>query len=227
VQTLSDVIELMCGHQIEMASEEGCGGRAFLAAIPDPGDEPFKNALLASGFRQGHVFLKMERPLESVDVSGDLPEGLTVRVPNVEDYRDVYEFDRKIMRGQWAVETPTDEHFRWWSEEAFLNPELWLVGWDGDRIVATTAGAVGGTWNPALGGDRAEIRFVRVDPAWRRRGIASNLIQRCLKALYDRGIRQVELSVDGENETSAAALYRSLGFEVTSSLHAYCRDFGE
>jgi len=181
-------------------------------------------ALLATGFDPCHHFLRMARSLEEDVALRDLPPDLELRPLLEEHFRSVYDFDRRIMRDLWGVESPTETHFRWWSEEAFGNPELWRVAWHGDEIVGTAAGIIGGTWNSSLGGGRGEIRFVRVAPEWRRRGVASALILMCLTALRERGIREVELGVDGANETTTAALYRTLGFEITSSSVAYRRD---
>ena len=196
----------------------------FLSVIPDPEDGEMIGALRATGYVPCHRFLWMHRRLEGSVAQSTLPEGVKLRPLRPAHHRTVYRFDRRIMHGHWGVEAPTETHFQWWSEEAFLCPELWRVAWHGDKIVGTSAGILGGTRNPSLGGQRGEIRFVRVDPGWRRRGVASALIISCLSALHERGIREVVLGVDGANEKRAAALYRSLGFEVSSCRTAYCLD---
>lgn len=224
-EVFAAVIEHLCAHQARVASEARRKGDAFLTASFIPEDAVTRDAFVAAGFSPCRVFLKMERSLDSKVAAGSLSDDLELRPLDDEHHRAIYDFDREIMRNHWGIEAPSEEHFRWWSEEAFLNPELWCVAWHGDRIVGMAAGSIGGTWNTDLGGDRGEIRFVRVAPEWRRCGIASELIRRCLSALYEKGIRHVELSVDGENETSASTVYRSLGFEVTSCVRAYRRDF--
>ena len=223
-ESLSEILKHIVRYQSEYARRDVSGGSPFLAAMPDPSDEEMIGALLAAGFEPCHHFLQMTRSLDEEVALRDLPPNLALRPVRESQHRSIYDFDRRIMRGLWGVEAPTESHFRWWSEEAFLDPELWRVAWDGDEIVGTAAGVVGGTWNPSLGGGKGEIRFVRVAPEWRRRGVASTLILLCLAALRARGIREVVLGVDGENEDTAAALYRTLGFEVASCRTAYRRD---
>lgn len=223
-RTLAGVVHGMRQYHAEFARRDDEGAVPFLSAVPDPSDTQMIEALLAAGFEPCHAFLRMTRRLQQDVAQRDLPPDLEVRPLLEEHHRSIYEFDREIMKDSWGCEAPTETHFQWWGEEAFLNPELWRVAWHGDEIVGTAAGVVGGTWNPSLGGERGEIRFVRVAPGWRRRGIASALILQCLAALRQRGIREVVLGVDGANETTAAALYRTLGFEVSSRMVAYRYD---
>ena len=221
-KVIAEIIEHMLEYHLEFARTDKDGERPFLAIIPGPTDFTRIDALVAAGFELCHSFLSMARPLEQIVELQKLPLGLEMRPLERAHYRAVYEFDRRIMKDHWGVEVATQEHFQWWAEEAFLNPELWRVAWHGDTIVGTAAGIVGGTWNPSLGNATAEIRFVRVAPDWRRSGVASALIRQCLNALYGQGIRTVVLDVDSENEKTAAALYQSLGFEIRSRMHAYC-----
>lgn len=221
---LAELLEHVYRYQFEYASYDESGADPFLSVVPDPADSVMINALLATGFEPCRTFLSMTRRLEEDVEQRELPPDLELYPLRERHYRSIYAFDRRIMRDGWGVEAPTETHYRWWADEAFLNPELWRVAWNGDAIAGTAAGAIGGTWNPALGGDKAEIRFVRVDPEWRRQGVASALILHCLAVLRERGIREVVLGVDGVNEATAAALYRTLGFEITSRRFAYRRN---
>ena len=223
-EILTEAIEHLRRYQLEYATAHDCEAEPFVVVMPQPADPPMLDALQAVGFEPRRVFLSMERTLAGPVARCGLPEELMLRPLCEADYRSIYDFDRRIMRDGWGVEAPSEEHFHWWAAEAFRNPELWRVAWDGDRIVGTAAGVVGGTWNPSLGGERAEIRFVRVDPVWRRRGVARALIHHCLAELRERGVRIVELGVDGENEATAGALYRGLGFGVTARRVAYRYD---
>jgi mycothiol synthase len=50
---------------------------------------------------------------------------------------------------------------------------------------------------------------------WRRRGVASALINASLEAFRQAGLTHAMIGVDGDNPTGASRLYRSLGFEVS------------
>lgn len=224
-ETVSEMIRHVCHYQSEIAKLDDVDVTPFLSLIlPDPADETTRAALLDAAFEPCHAFLRMARRLEEDVALRDLPPAVEAHPIREKDYRKIYNFDRRIMRDSWGCEAPTKAHFAWWSEEAFLNPELWRVAWHEDEIVGTAAGIIGGTWTPGLGGEKGEIRFVRVAPEWRRRGIASALILRCMAALREQGIHELILGVDGANEEAATALYRKLGFEVTSRMTAYRYD---
>jgi len=225
-QSLRKIYECVRDVHADYASRDPLGEHAFLSSLQDPSDELAIGSLLDSGFEPRHFFFRMARTLERRPEEYELLPSLVTRPIGIDDHKSLYEFDRRIMAGSWGVEAPTEEHFAWWASEAFLNPELWHVAWHGDEVVGTSAGVVGGTWTPGLGGEKGELRFVRVAPEWRRRGIAKALILRSLTSLWDVGVRQVILGVDGVKEESAVSLYRSLGFETTSRLAAYCLDVG-
>jgi len=224
---LAAVVERICRYQSEYAQSDPEGAGAFLSAMHGADDKDDIEALTVAGFAPRHFFFQMSCTLDARPEELDLPADLEIRPTGEEDFRSIYEFDRHIMAGSWGIEAPTEEHFAWWSEEAFRNPELWHVAWHGNEIVATAAGAIGGTWNPRLGGEKGEIRFVRVASSRRREGIATALVSRSLASLWDTGVRKVFLGVDGTNEDSAVTLYRKLGFVIDSRLTAFCRDASE
>ena len=95
-----------------------------------------------------------------------------------------------------------------WSEQSvrseLTNPlSLWLVALDGDAV----AGYVGS--QTVL--DEADVMNVAVAPAYRRQGIARQLLKRLQICLADRGVRSLTLEVRVSNE-AAIALYVALGY---------------
>ncbi len=65
------------------------------------------------------------------------------------------------------------------------------------------------------------IGILAVLRPWRQRGIASALVERSLRAFEAAGMTHAMLGVDTENETGAAGLYRSLGFEPLHRLTTF------
>ncbi len=97
-----------------------------------------------------------------------------------------------------------------WSEYAISselsNPiSLWLVALEGDKVV----GYIGS--QAVL--DEADVMNVAVDPAYRRLGVASVLVNALIEALSRRQVRCLTLEVRASNEP-AKALYEKLGFDL-------------
>jgi mycothiol synthase len=69
------------------------------------------------------------------------------------------------------------------------------------------------------------IHMLGVDPDYRGRGIGRQLLVAGISELARKGIRIIELTVDQENKT-ACALYRSMGFKVWRSSLWYEKKMG-
>lgn len=80
---------------------------------------------------------------------------------------------------------------------------LWLVALDGE----TVAGYIGS--QSVLG--EADIMNVAVAPAYRRQGIARDLLNRLQEALCGEGVHSLTLEVRASN-SAAIALYHKLGY---------------
>ena len=106
-----------------------------------------------------------------------------------------------------------------WSEASISselnNPlSLWLVALDNDRVV----GYVGS--QTVL--DGADMMNIAVDPAYRRQGVAAELIERLETALKSKGVICLVLEVRASN-APAIALYDKLGFAIAGRRPNYYR----
>lgn len=95
-----------------------------------------------------------------------------------------------------------------WSENAvtgeLTNPlSCWLVAVEGEQV----CGYVG---SQAVLGE-ADMMNIAVDPIYRRKGIAKQLVEALIKELKATGNYQLTLEVRASNEP-AINLYRSMGF---------------
>ena len=82
-----------------------------------------------------------------------------------------------------------------------------------------------GAFLPAAGGE-GDIMTIAVDPAQRRKGIATHFISELEKWAKDRGATSMMLEVAIENE-SAIALYSKLGYEklnIRKNYYGYGKD---
>ena len=68
--------------------------------------------------------------------------------------------------------------------------------------------------------DQAELGNVAVDAGWRRRGIASRLVEAVVAWLSERGVREVFLEVRESNQ-GARSLYARHGFEPVGRRSGY------
>ena len=82
--------------------------------------------------------------------------------------------------------------------------------------------ASGTRWR-ALAGDDAELQRIAVDPAYRRRGLAGDLLAAVESSAAADGATRLLLEVREDN-TTAAAFYESRGFAEVGRRRGYYRD---
>ena len=105
------------------------------------------------------------------------------------------------------------------------------AGRAGDRLRAADrlvpGGRGGRRGRRARGGERrgddAELQRIAVDPAYRRRGLASELLEAVEARAAADGATRLLLEVREDN-TPAAAFYESRGFEEVGRRRGYYRD---
>ena len=107
-----------------------------------------------------------------------------------------------------------------WSEKSIaseLNNPLscWLVAMDGDSL----AGYVGS--QTVMG--ETDMMNIAVDPGFRRRGIAEQLVNRLVEVLRKNESRCLTLEVRASNEP-AQKLYEKLGFVLVGKRPKYYRN---
>lgn len=99
-----------------------------------------------------------------------------------------------------------------WRRLLRLEPRACLAGVVGGRLVATTTTT---SYDRTL----AWVGMVLVDPAFRRRGIATALVRAALDSLEAEGVEAVKLDATPEG----APVYESLGFEAELLIERWAR----
>lgn len=174
------------------------------------------------GYHSVRTFWEMHVDLDREPPSYEDPDGITIRAVDPErDIRPVHAALADAFSGHWGSVLPPFERWRHHAieaEGADFDPGLWFVAVDGDQIVGAA------TCRAGAGRDdgSAEVEYVGVRGAWRRRGIALALLRRALRELHARGIPRAHLGVDAENVSGATELYERAGMRV-----AYSWDFWE
>lgn len=69
----------------------------------------------------------------------------------------------------------------------------------------------------------AEFLFIAIEPAYRHRGIASDLISRVLDFMHKRGIKRVKVTVLADNKPVNALLGR-MGFRMEKTFRMFRKD---
>lgn len=85
-----------------------------------------------------------------------------------------------------------------------VDPELFVVGLDNSTLVAS---AMGG-----YDGHRGSIFYLAVDPHYRRRGFAAQIVNHLTELLLSRGCPKVNIMVRSSNR-EVIGFYRRLGFQ--------------
>ncbi len=121
------------------------------------------------------------------------------------------------------VEQPFEKElaqFRHWQNNcAQFDPSLVLlvIHEPSEVIAGCLIGLTEAPKHPGIG----FIDAVGVRREFRRRGLAGAMLYRSFAAFWDRGLRTVELDVDGESLTNAVALYEKVGMRIHRKLMSY------
>jgi mycothiol synthase len=168
--------------------------------------------LRARGFEPVRYSYEMTRDLSQPIGSSLLPAGIEVRTPTPEQYRQVWDADVEAFRDHWGFREPSEEDYQGWLSWPNLAPHLWQVAWEGDQIVGMVQNFVNPEENARLNLRRGYTEGISVRRPWRKRGIASALINRSLLMFRAMGMAEAALGVDTENTSGALRVYESCGF---------------
>jgi len=175
----------------------------------------------AAGLRATRTLFEMRAPLPVAEPVR-WPEGIEVRTFVAPDDAAAWvavnnrAFGDHPDQGGWSETTLARR-----MDEPWFDPTLFLLAFD-------TVGLAGFNWlklHPALDPDPllGEIYVIGVDPRSQGSGLGRALAVAGLHAVHDRGATAGMLFCAATN-SSALALYRSLGFSVHRSDRAYATD---
>jgi GNAT superfamily N-acetyltransferase len=158
------------------------------------------------GYGAVRVFRELRVELDAAPPAPEWPDGLRVVPFDAErDAREFHAAHEEAFADGWDF-TPHD--FAAWSQAHLENerfdPTLWCVVRAGDEIAAGTI-CTGDTY----GGGWVGVLFTR--RPWRRQGVGAALLRDAFARFWERGERNVGLSVDAANETGAFRLYERAG----------------
>jgi mycothiol synthase len=176
--------------------------------------------LRSAGYERTRSFLRMGLAL--ADAPAAEPGGsaeIRIRAIDVErDARDLHRLDAAAFAGNADYHPETFEQFR---DEHLLCPDgdpgaMLAADDDGGRLVGSLLAA------RRRGGEVGYVSVLAVDPAARRRGIASLLLRSAFGIWRARELSRSELTVASDNP-GARRLYERLGMDVAYTLDCYER----
>jgi GNAT superfamily N-acetyltransferase len=169
------------------------------------------------GYEPARYWFEMYRDLSQPIPEAVMPEGLEVRPVLPEHYRLISEAADEAFRDHWGHVDDTEEDFQRWvgKIEKGLDgykPEYWMVAWDGDQVAGMVLNSIFDGENQILGVKRGWTDPICVRRPWRKRGLATALINKSLALLKELGMDEGALGVDTINPSGALKLYENCGF---------------
>lgn len=182
------------------------------------------HALVAGlGYAPARLAFRMRRDLSEPIPDRPLPEGLEIRAARPEHFRAIWEAEREAFADHWGYTPWPEQAFQRFVDFPHYDPALWQIAWDGDQVAGMVLNYIHQEENRSFGRRRGYTEDIAVRRPWRRRGLASALIARSLKALRERGMTEAVLAVDAENRTGALRLYERLGYAAIKQWTIYRR----
>lgn len=174
-----------------------------------------RDELAAAASARGYVLWRsnytMRIEFRSPLVVSHAPDRIRLRTYREEDAEPVRLALNEIFEPDPFFHEMSADRFRAFHLHARgFDPSLWLLAWDGSELAGVVLAFPERTGDTRVG----RIESLGVRAQWRGLGVGELLLRSALRALYDRGLRSVELGVDAANETGAIRLYERVGMSV-------------
>ena len=184
-----------------------------------------ESTLENAGFKKSRTSYDMAIKMTARPIAPPFPKGIITRRYNHEtDLPMLVDVVRDSFSDHFGyIEEPFEkdlELFRHWMDnDPHFDPDLVIfpIAEDTRDAVGCLLGLTQDYRNPAAG----FIDTVGVRSAYRRRGLATAMLQRSFAMFWDRGTKTVNLDVDGESLTNAVALYERVGMRVYRRFAVY------
>jgi GNAT superfamily N-acetyltransferase len=155
-----------------------------------------------------------------------LPEGLEVRPAQPEDFHDIFFAIQEAYVPEGGP-PPTGVFPQDFIDSPLFQPELWQVAWDlsSGKVAGSVCGYINHAENKQMGILRGYTEDISTVPSWRKRGVATALIYRSIKAQRDRGMTESALACNAEKQDNYR-LYDRCGFKEVKRDTVYRKILG-
>jgi mycothiol synthase len=181
----------------------------------------------AAGFRPARWYVDMRRDLREPIPAESTPGAIRIREYDAALGEQLRLAHNEAFADHWGSEPLTAEI---WNREFVGDPyfrgDLSFVAFDGDEIAGYSINYVAEPDWQATGIREGWVGQVGVPRPWRRRGLATALLVRSMRAFRDAGLEAAILGVDVENPTGALGVYERVGFQPVRRFVRLQRPFG-
>jgi len=175
----------------------------------------------SKGYKSNLSFLIMELGLTEPPPGPYWTDDIFVR-PFIQNQDEIktYNMDEEASQDK-GYHTPLsymDWAKRMGMDKDSFDPTLWFLACEGDEIV-------GGALN-VLGQENGVgwVDHLSVRRPWRRKGVGKALLLQSFGEFYNRGIKQIKLSVDSKSLTGAPHLYENVGMKTVQEYFIYRKE---
>ena len=194
-----------------LAAGAAHAGDGVVRVVVQGDDDVLRKAAEADGWKPVRYSFQMRIDLHDDPPEPRWPDGISARTLEPGDERRIYEANNEAFADDWYFRV---QPFEEWSSDAFgresFDPTLiWIAEEDGE-----VAGFSANNWHFSGDPQFGWIGILGVRPKWRRRGLATALLNQSFRDFRRRGATRVGLGVDAQNETGAVQLYERAGMQV-------------
>ena len=178
--------------------------------------ESASSFLLDRGFSLSRYYFRMNMDLPSQGTQFALEDGIEIETfSKRKDLKEIIDCTEDCFLDHWGWwRMPDDELWEDWNHSIKSNPyhdpDLWFLAMDKGKLVGLCLTDSGMNSDP----NTAYIDMICVRKEYRKKGIASYLIQMSIAELEKRKKTGVKIHVDGSSLTGATKVYERTGFKV-------------
>jgi mycothiol synthase len=172
------------------------------------------------GYEEIRRFYVMSMSVGEKQFEAESLPGIVLRPFREGDLHALVEAENEIFAGHWGSQPKTPQVWRRdMMELRPFDPKLWVLAWDGDRVVGECLCHASRESGPNDGW----VAIVGVRREWRGRGLGQIVLTEGLRRLQQAGFVSAALHVDAEN-LPALNLYQRMGMKISRTRVHFAKD---
>jgi mycothiol synthase len=214
----SHLVDFLSARAAEIQAEHGKPLQFHLFA--EVGDEAANEIARSRGFERVRENYTMRIEFDGSPIDYEIPDWLTVRTCTPEDSKLCHDLVEETFAEHFGhVPRSVEEWKDGLESREDFDPTLWWLAYDGDEPAGLLLGFL-------LDAETGWVADLGVRKQYRKRGIASVLLQHAFAEFQRRGMKAAGLGVDAQNETGAVGVYERVGMSVARAYRTFEKNFG-